>query len=101
MPAKEGMPCPFFDRRGGAAALRATPPPAPTLRGAPRAGGPPAPARPPPPAAHVRVPAEALRPAAAEAGETGHHVVARPQRGHLLADRLDDAGAPVAAEGPA
>jgi len=51
--------------------------------------------------ADVRVTAEALRAAAAEARETGHHVVAGPQRGHLVADRLDDAGALVAEHEPA
>src|SRR5207245_5949710 len=37
-----------------------------------------------------------LRAAPAEAGETGHHVIARTQGGHLRAHRLDDAGALVA-----
>src|SRR4030095_3902796 len=31
MPAKAGMPCPFFDRRGGADSLRATAPPPQTF----------------------------------------------------------------------
>ena len=45
--------------------------------------------------AEVRVPAEALLAASAEAGEAGHHVVARPQGRHVGAHRLDDAGALV------
>src|SRR3989449_1078232 len=46
--------------------------------------------------AEVRVAGEALRAAPAEAGETGHHVIAGTQGGHLRAHRLDDAGALVA-----
>src|SRR5262249_27933102 len=39
---------------------------------------------------HIGVPAEALGAASAEAGQTGHHVVAGAKRRHLIADGLDD-----------
>ncbi len=46
--------------------------------------------------ADVRMAAQALRTGAAEAGQAGDHVIAHPQRGHIGAHRLDDAGAFVA-----
>ena len=46
--------------------------------------------------AHVRMAAQALRAASAEAGETGDDVIAGPHGRHLGADRLHDAGAFVA-----
>src|SRR5262245_26806664 len=46
--------------------------------------------------AQVRMAAETLLAVAAEAGEAGNNVVARPHRGHVLAHRLDNAGTLVA-----
>src|SRR5262245_2469897 len=46
--------------------------------------------------AEVWVAAQTLLAASAEAGEAGHHMVARPQRRHVRAHRLDDARALVA-----
>src|SRR5258708_19342817 len=49
-----------------------------------------------PAGAQIRVAAEALRATAAEAGEAGDDMVARPQRRYIWADGFDDTGALVA-----
>src|SRR5207237_3804338 len=46
--------------------------------------------------AQIGMPVETLRTGAAEARETGHHVIAGPEGRHVAADGLDDAGALVA-----